>query len=103
MVIFSDYLLNTKYITENFCVNKEKPKLKCNGKCHLAKELKHDEEKKSKGNAENVEIVMICQTSSIDVIQSTDNPISRNEDHFVFNRQLSDDQFRSVFHPPSNF
>lgn len=33
------YELNIEYITEKFCENKEKPELKCNGKCHLAKEL----------------------------------------------------------------
>lgn len=35
-----NYLINKVEITELFCVNKEKPKLKCNGKCHLAKEIK---------------------------------------------------------------
>lgn len=33
------YFINQAEITELFCVNKEKPKLECNGKCHLAKEL----------------------------------------------------------------
>ncbi|WP_052503504.1 hypothetical protein [Lacinutrix sp. Hel_I_90] len=31
--------LNIDYIIENYCVNKEKPQLQCNGKCHLAKQL----------------------------------------------------------------
>lgn len=35
-----NYLLNKAEITELFCINKEKPKLECNGKCHLAKEIK---------------------------------------------------------------
>jgi len=35
-----NYLLNKAEITELFCINKEKPKLKCNGKCHLTKEIK---------------------------------------------------------------
>jgi len=33
------YNLNIDYIIENYCINKEKPELKCNGKCHLAKQL----------------------------------------------------------------
>lgn len=33
------YFVNQAEITELFCINKEKPKLECNGKCHLAKEL----------------------------------------------------------------
>jgi len=33
------YELNIDYIIETYCINKEKPELKCNGKCHLAKQL----------------------------------------------------------------
>lgn len=33
------YEMNKAAITEAFCVNKEKPALKCNGKCHLATQL----------------------------------------------------------------
>lgn len=33
------YELNVDYIIEKYCVNKSKPKLKCNGKCHLSKQL----------------------------------------------------------------
>lgn len=31
--------LNIDYIVNTFCVNKEQPKLQCNGKCHLKKQL----------------------------------------------------------------
>ncbi len=31
--------MNIDYIIETYCVNKEKPKLQCNGKCHLAGNL----------------------------------------------------------------
>ncbi len=33
------YELNIDTIIEKYCVNKSKPKFKCNGKCHLAKKL----------------------------------------------------------------
>ncbi len=33
------FQLNLDYIIENYCVNKEKPKLQCQGKCHLANQL----------------------------------------------------------------
>ena len=33
------YELNIDYIIENYCVNKEKPELQCNGKCHLKNQL----------------------------------------------------------------
>lgn len=34
-----EYLLNYDYIVKELCVNKDKPVMHCNGKCHLMKEL----------------------------------------------------------------
>jgi hypothetical protein len=34
-----EYIVNYEYISKVLCVNKAKPKMKCNGKCHLMKEL----------------------------------------------------------------
>jgi hypothetical protein len=34
-----EYAVNYDYISKVLCVNKAKPKLQCNGKCHLMKEL----------------------------------------------------------------
>jgi hypothetical protein len=34
-----DYVVNYEYISKVLCINKAKPKLQCNGKCHLMKEL----------------------------------------------------------------
>ncbi len=45
-----DYIVNYKYISEELCVNKDKPEMHCNGKCHLKKEIKKvlgDDESKS--------------------------------------------------------
>ncbi len=34
-----DYVVNYDYIVNVLCVNKDKPQMHCNGKCHLTKEL----------------------------------------------------------------
>ncbi|OCB78125.1 hypothetical protein LPBF_03830 [Flavobacterium crassostreae] len=34
-----DYVVNYDYISQVLCINKAKPELKCNGKCHLMQEL----------------------------------------------------------------
>lgn len=39
-----NWKINQAEITEKFCENKDKPILKCNGKCHLMKQLKLQEE-----------------------------------------------------------
>lgn len=36
--VFS-YALHYEYIVKELCENRKKPELKCNGKCHLMKEL----------------------------------------------------------------
>jgi len=35
-----DYLINKDYIAKNLCVNKDKPKSCCKGKCYMVKQLK---------------------------------------------------------------
>ena len=37
--IWADYSINKEAITAQFCVNKDKQELKCNGRCHLTKQL----------------------------------------------------------------
>ncbi|MBC8644541.1 hypothetical protein H9W95_12115 [Flavobacterium lindanitolerans] len=34
-----EYAINYDYIATVLCINKDKPEMKCNGKCHLMKEL----------------------------------------------------------------
>ncbi len=41
---YLEYALNQDYIAEFLCVNKDKPQLQCNGKCHLAKQIEKQQE-----------------------------------------------------------
>ena len=36
-LLIADYTINKEYISKNLCINREKPKLNCAGKCQLAK------------------------------------------------------------------
>ena len=51
-----DYLVNMEQIILEYCVNKDKPELQCNGKCHLAKELADDDNRKGEEEVRIVEI-----------------------------------------------
>jgi hypothetical protein len=42
-LVFADYALNKAYIARTLCVNKSKPSMHCNGKCHLRKQLQKEE------------------------------------------------------------
>ncbi len=39
---FLYYQLNIDYIVNTYCVNRDKPKLECNGKCYLSKQLSNN-------------------------------------------------------------
>ena len=45
-IYFAYWKINQIAITENYCVNKDKPKMHCNGKCYLTKQLEKVEETK---------------------------------------------------------
>lgn len=38
-LLFLDYEIRKEYIIKNFCVNKSRPELHCDGKCYLAQRL----------------------------------------------------------------
>ena len=44
-VIQGSYELNKTYIIDNFCVNKDKPMMNCDGKCYLSQQLRTQKEK----------------------------------------------------------
>lgn len=59
-------MVNYEYISKVLCENKAKPELKCNGKCHLMKELaKSSEEEKPSSSDKKVANypleVLFCQ------------------------------------------
>lgn len=69
--------IDQTYITENYCVNKDKSKMHCNGKCHLAKQLEKAEESKQEKAKLPTEILKF---------KSFDNFIV--QDHQLIDRQI---------------
>jgi len=47
LVVVIEYNLNKDYIAKNFCINRFKPKMHCNGKCQMMKRLAEDEKQNS--------------------------------------------------------
>jgi hypothetical protein len=45
VVIIVNYVINKEYISKTFCENRNKPKMHCNGKCHLMKQLQKENKK----------------------------------------------------------
>ena len=49
--VIISWKLNQKYISENLCINRDRPEMECNGKCNLQKKLKNIEANNSHGDA----------------------------------------------------
>lgn len=64
--IVAGWWLNQDYIAQVLCINRDKPQLKCNGKCHLRKQLKAVEQAERKQQPDSKqafqEITLFCAT-----------------------------------------
>ena len=105
---FLEYIVNYDYIVKELCENKEKPELKCNGKCHLKKELaKTAEEDKNTTSSDKKQNVK--QEIEVLFYEDFKSLTSYNGIVFTKNKINSDYQnlyaltaIQSIFHPPSN-
>jgi hypothetical protein len=90
-----DYVINYEYISNVLCENKAKPKLECNGKCHLMKELAKSSEvekplSSDKKNTAKLEIeILYCNKV---------NEISLRQIYFKNNTSISDNYSNLYFH-----
>lgn len=55
------FKINRDYIAKVLCENRQRPELKCNGKCYLAKKLKEQEDKNDKETSERVHNTPVIQ------------------------------------------
>lgn len=93
------YLLNQDFITENFCVNKDKPEMSCNGKCHLKDMVAMADEDKGDTTQLSVEFAMFpVFIQNIEVFTSTTNWQSFKMNDAI-QTLISSYQY-GAFHPP---
>ena len=99
-----EYIVNYDYIAKVLCVNKAKPELQCNGKCHLMKELaKASEEdkpsssdKKATNYPQEILFLQKIETFSISIITFLDTKITIRYSNLYSHLFLD-----SFFHPPT--
>lgn len=98
-----DYAVNYDYISEVLCINKDKPELKCNGKCHLQNELaKASDDSSEQNNQENNLKISQVEFSSLHVFSISISAISEPLESNIplFNNNYSYLPSYSIFHPP---
>jgi hypothetical protein len=100
----AEYAVNYGYISKELCVNKNKPKLHCNGKCHLMKELaKASEQEKpvseKKSGEHPAEVLFLEPIAELKIagVEYTVYP----RQSFFYSNLYTHTGYESVFHPPS--
>ncbi len=100
VLVYVDYEINKEYITLTYCINKYKPSLKCEGKCHLAKKMKEGEKKESPPSGKEInEIHLLAHFPVLGRILTTSH---QSPTFPPFLAQLKPSPYFSIFHPPCN-
>lgn len=96
---YIEYVLNQDYIAKFLCINKDKPELQCNGKCHLVKEIQKQQKNEPKSlriSLENYPIgfVNIFKIQPYQVFTTSKKTSFPYSNLYHFNYKLR------LFHPP---
>lgn len=100
------YLANKDYVAKELCVNKAKPQLKCNGKCHLAKQLQKLEEPQPKKPPTAPKHLKLKElewvVASVELLPATQNPVTIESTHTYWNdlKKAPRSFSNTIFHPP---
>jgi hypothetical protein len=98
------FFANRAYIAKVLCVNRDKPKMDCNGACQLKKNIEKDKESQEKSGIDNkVKEVLVYFPSSLLQVQP-DVIFDWNEKPFrntFFSAFFPDGLIHSIFHPPA--
>ncbi len=100
-IIYTNYLINKKSITQQFCVNKNKPKMHCNGKCHMMKKMQEEDKKENSpvnSLKEKYEIQLFADFK-IAVKITAISTIIKHQSFYSSSESAS--HLLSVFHPPT--
>lgn len=101
-IIFFSYEFNKAYIIENYCINKNRPQLHCDGKCYLAQKLKtaqEKEENQSKMTVYKLWLEVFHQATDLSDTQPVKFAINQKLNYFYSNNYHYSSIF-SLLKPP---
>lgn len=107
-LIYTYYTLNKAYIVEHLCENKARPKLKCNGKCHLKEVLSiaTKEQKSEQAPIPNLEEIKVpilffeALKKPNRITYKREGITSQSKAFFAYSFQYSCQTIRTIFQPP---
>ena len=97
--LLAGYYLNREYIAEFLCINKQKPELKCNGKCYLKKQLSQNDEGHAKAPQrikEQKEVILFLEKT----VTAKSIPAAGLKIYMVDSSKESGSFLTEIFHPP---
>ena len=102
--IIAYYELNKNYIAQNLCENRDKPQMKCCGKCYLRKQLNKTEEngtnssKQLPTKIDKAEVAVFFPITPIHI--SAHGFSLKVIFHDRYQQPSGSDPLSSIFHPP---
>jgi hypothetical protein len=93
--------MNRDFIAANYCENKARPVMQCNGKCHLSKQLAKAAETPASGEKNNMKLSMVDFLEQIQPFlfeEKKDQPIVH---HLFRDKRFAILHVKSIFHPPA--
>jgi hypothetical protein len=98
--IVANYEMNKDYISKNLCENRNKPKMHCNGKCHLRKQLAAQEKKENTPLSQNLKIKFEVQFCSETLALKFPQIVEDTKNNFSYLFLFPTTSPNSIFHPP---
>lgn len=93
--------LNKDFIVKNLCINRSKPSMHCNGKCHLKKQLKKTEQQQNKRSLNNKEAASYTlHEKSIELMGTTHESSFKKIE--LPTQPVLVGYHPEIFHPPAN-
>lgn len=82
------------------CTNKDKPEMKCNGKCHLKKQIQEHEKEESSKDKQITEKEYQLFIQSINILKNKPT-VPHSEKRLAYSEPLHPTQYLfDIFHPP---
>ena len=98
--VWLDYSLNKKFIAANLCVNKDRPELKCEGRCYLCRKINNENNKAPENSPRrtNFKFQLLSEMPSGSFVFSIPDFIVPA--HSFYNSAPCSSFLSSFFHPP---
>jgi len=97
-----DYIVNKEYIAKVLCINRDRPELKCEGKCHLTKMMA---EQQSEEQSEAVPVQVLATFAvfplALAPLRFAASVLDSGSEYLVNSDELPSDLYDGrIFHPP---